>query len=153
MNKTYISKADVHINVKLPSGSRKHVTFVQLTGGGSKLATSDADLQAALEAHPWFGRVYRLATEEEAPKAQAPKPAKGAKEPGSGTATALKRVAMTDREKAKDYLADNFGELRTNMRSLEKLTAAAARHGIEFDFGDGAAKASPSVAEAETPTE
>lgn len=60
MTKKYTAKTDIALSVYLKSGKSVHVSFSALTGGGSVLYTDDEELQAALEAHPKYGRLFKL---------------------------------------------------------------------------------------------
>ena len=102
MTKKYTAKTDIALSVYLKSGKSVHVSFSALTGGGSVLYTDDEELQAALEAHPKYGRLFKLEktfdpkkpaktsnTTKEAPKPAEPvKPEEdeGAEDPGTDEA-------------------------------------------------------------------
>lgn len=60
MVKKYVAKTDIAISVYLKSGKSTHVPFSALTGGGSVLYTDDEELQEELEAHPKYGKLFKL---------------------------------------------------------------------------------------------
>jgi outer membrane biosynthesis protein TonB len=102
MTKKYTAKTDIALSVYLKSGKSVHVSFSALTGGGSVLYTDDEELQAALEAHPKYGRLFKLEKTIDPKKPaktskttkKAPKPAEpvkpeedeGAEDPGTDEA-------------------------------------------------------------------
>lgn len=134
MQKKYISRTHVCINVVLKSGKNRHVSFSALTGGGSVLYTDDEDLQYALEHHAMFGKLFR---EDQVPRAvRKQDPAAGDGQSPSFTkeeqSSALDEVTVTDLAAAKDYLVDKYEESRTKLKSLAQIKAAAEKHGIIF---------------------
>lgn len=74
--KKYTSKSDIAISVLLATKKSAHISFSPLTGGGSVFYTDDAELQTALEKHPKYGHLFKLASEQ--PKSGA-KPAAAVK--------------------------------------------------------------------------
>ena len=58
--KRYIAKSHISISVNTSKGNA-HITFSPLTGGNkSAYYTDNEELQKALEAHPRFGKLFRL---------------------------------------------------------------------------------------------
>lgn len=124
--KTYRSKSVIALNVVMPTGKSRHVSFTAQSDGTSLLSTDDVPLQRALEAHRGYGRLFRLIGEED--EAQpSPAPTEEAAEPSRRT------VEVSDLGAAKDYLADTFGVSRTSLRTRKSIEEAAAAHGIEFE--------------------
>lgn len=123
------------INVTLPNGKNTHISFEPMTGGGSTFVTDNPKLQQGLEAHPKFGKMFKLVGAKNAPKAEKPKasPAPQASEPADG-APQTQRLEMPSLEDAKQYLVENFGISRTKLRSKKQIEEAGLAHGIEFIF-------------------
>lgn len=46
----------------------------------------------------------------------------------------LKEVNISDLDAAKDYLAENFGVVRTKLKSEEIIKETALSYGITFNF-------------------
>lgn len=57
--KKYIAKTNVSINIVLPSGKNRHITFGAVTGGGSVFYTDDQDTINAMERHYKYGTLFR----------------------------------------------------------------------------------------------
>ena len=132
MLKKYIAKTNVSVNVVLESGANMRVSFDSVTGGGSVYYTDDAEVQAALERHYKFGRLFRAEIVADTAAAVADEDTSA---PCEGeTAARPVRVEVSDPAAAKDYLADNFGINRTKLKSLKAINDAAAAHGVEFIF-------------------
>ena len=64
MLKKYTSKSDISLSVPMGGGSVR-VSFSPVTGGGSVFYTEDEELQAAMEKHAKFGKLFK---EEEVPE-------------------------------------------------------------------------------------
>ena len=76
--KKYIAKTNVSINVLLPTGQNRHISFSALTGGGSVFYTDDKEIQEAMERHYKYGTLFRL-ERTFAPEKEKNKPAPKAK--------------------------------------------------------------------------
>lgn len=129
MEKVYKAKSHISINVIMPNGKSRHLSFIPLTGGGSMLSTSDAELQSALECHHNFGVLFvldKVVEEKPAEKKLEAKPK--AEEPKANN------VKVSSLEDAKAYLVDTFGISRTKLRSRKQIEEAGASHGVEFVF-------------------
>lgn len=128
MTKEYRSKSCVSFSVNLPSGKSRRVSFSPQTAGGSVFYTADPDVQAGLENHPFFGKMFVLAparnevATEKKKKAET-SPAK--KEP--------LHVPYTNIPDAKDYLAINFDVPRTKVRTKDDVKNFGALHNVIFD--------------------
>lgn len=122
MLKKYTSRSHACINVVLPSGGNRHVSFTPRTGGGSVFYTEDAELQKAMEGHYKFGKLYTVEVMEK-------------QEKEADTGRESRKVAvmrMSDADAAKDYLSDKYGISRTKMKSTAQIKAAGLAKGIEF---------------------
>lgn len=124
MIKTYKSSSEIHISVMLPNGSRTRVVFSPKTGGGSTFITSDADIQAGLESHSFFGKQFVLAGVKEEKKQETAVEKAEPKGP--------KQVKVSSLDDAKEYLVEHFELSRTKLRSKSQIMAAAEANGIEF---------------------
>lgn len=130
--KQYKANTSIAISVVLKSKKSMHVTFAPQSDGSSVFATSNKDLQDALENHYKFGRLFNLvstttaeekpATAEEEAETTAPEPEKIV-------------VKVADLQEAKDYLADKFGISRTTMKLNNKksILEAAEAHNVVFE--------------------
>ena len=63
--KTYTSKSVASVRVQLGGGLSALVRFAPEIEGGSKFETTDTALQAALEAHPKYGKLFWLESSAE----------------------------------------------------------------------------------------
>lgn len=128
MEKVYKAKSHVSINVIMPNGKSRHVTFNSLTGGGSMYSTSDEDMQSALETHHNYGVLYKLDKVVDETKVEVkPKAQPKVQEPE------VKTVKVASLEDAKEYLVDKYGISRTKLRSKKQIMEAAEAHNIEFE--------------------
>jgi hypothetical protein len=158
MTKKYTAKTDIALSVYLKSGKSVHVSFSALTGGGSVLYTDDEELQAALEAHPKYGRLFKLEKtidpKKPAKPAEPVKPEEdeGAEDPGTDEAPTeeaeepeeddaeaddeeaqVKKIMVNSLDEAKDYLCEHFESYsRTKLRSKVAIKAAAEKEGFVF---------------------
>lgn len=73
--KKYIAKTNVSINIVLPNGKNRHITFSAVTGGGSVFYTDDQDTIDAMERHYKYGTLFRADHQYNAEK-QRSKPGK-----------------------------------------------------------------------------
>ena len=146
MLKKYKSKSCVSLSVVLPTGGTTHISFNPITGGGSVYYTNNEKIQAGLEKHPKYGKLFKLENEV-TPSVEAVKPsgkAEGttAEKPDGDAAgttaadktagTALKEIKMSCNDDAKDYLVEKFGISRTKLRSRAQIEAAGISNGIKF---------------------
>lgn len=119
--KVYKAKSHIALNVVTNEGNA-HISFSPVTGGGSEFYTKDEALQAALEKHPKFGKLFK-AVEVEPPVIKKAEPKKEVDE---------SKVEVSSAEDAKEYLIDKFGISRTKLRSIAAIKEMAASKGIEF---------------------
>ena len=61
ITKKYKAKTQISLNVVLANSHCTRVSFQPLTSGGSVFKTDNANIQHALERHPKFGKLFRLA--------------------------------------------------------------------------------------------
>jgi hypothetical protein len=151
MLKKYKAKSCISISVVLATGGNTHISFNPVTGGGSVYYTENEKIQAGLEAHPKYGRLFvedktlaaqqagaakQAAAKQAAAKAQATAGAdnEAAAEPqptGKEGKEAVE-VKMSCNDDAKDYLADKFGVSRSKMRSRADIEKVAADNGVNI---------------------
>lgn len=124
--KRYIAKSHVSISVNTPNGSG-HITFSPLTGGNkSAYYTDNEELQKALEAHPRFGKLFRLD-----PTFQPVKEVKVAEAEASAPKR-IKKVKVSCLDDAKEYLCEKYEVSRTKLNSEKAIKEFAAGKNIEF---------------------
>ncbi|MCM1077770.1 MAG: hypothetical protein NC411_10470 [Bacteroides sp.] len=157
--KKYSANTVISVSVTLPKGGNTRVSFSALTDGTSVYYTDDKDIQWALEHHYKYGKLFCLIDEQSAGNVpttgrsskKAIKPTKkedreetpaettgetetmSEDESREGVPT-LKEVSVSDFDDAKDYLAENFGIVRTKLKSKEQIDESAADHGIKFNY-------------------
>lgn len=122
----YIANSDIAVNVVLKSGLNKHIKFNQLTGLRSTYITDDEDVQEALEKHSKYGNWYRRDTTYN------PEPVAKVEKTETAEESKTKQVTVSCLEDAKDYLAEQYGISRTQLRSEAKIKEKAASLGIEI---------------------
>lgn len=141
MLKKYKSKSCVSLSVVLPTGGTTHISFNPITCGGSVYYTNNEKIQAGLEKHPKYGRLFTLDTTANASEKKAaakPQPTNQPSGNTEGTATTetttktLKEVKMSCNDDAKDYLVEKFGISRTKLRSRAQIEASGEANGIKF---------------------
>lgn len=155
--KKYIANTAISVSVTLPKGGNMRVSFSALTDGTSVYYTDDKEIEWALEHHYKYGKLFRLAgesqTSDTAPSAgkSTQKTTKSSKATQKGTPTYTtkttepdsenagqeetatpREVAVTDLDAAKDYLAENFGVVRTKLKTEEIIKETALGYGITF---------------------
>lgn len=128
MLKTYEAKTQVNLSVRLPNGASAHVSFRPKTAGGSVYYTDNETMQAALERHPRFGKLFRLTYVE----TEKPEPAPEAEAPAEEEKAEVKSFRNND--DAKDYLAERFGISRSKLRRRADIEQAAAANGIVIEW-------------------
>ena len=118
MQKTYLSKTEISINVSV-AGRHRHISFTPMTLGGSFLTTDDADVQQAVEAHPKFGR--QITVQEEVVFVPLTETEEAEQD------ETLRFACYAD---AKEYLAQRFGISRTRLRQTAQIHELAEKHHI-----------------------
>lgn len=145
--KKYIAKTNVSINVVLPSGANRHISFCALTGGGSVYYTDDPETIQAMERHYKYGTLFRATPQHEGGKRvkrTVPQPAADiaelpATEPSADNEeqgeqeAGFKKIVVTDPDDAKGYLAEHFGVSRTKIKGVKTIKEIAAANGIVFE--------------------
>lgn len=124
---TYKSKTTLSINIVLPSGKSKHISFTPITEGGSVYYTNSEDDIAGLEKHPKYGKLFSKQEETPVDKKSAKKPKKT---PASDTPTV---VTVACEEDAKTFLCEQFGFSRTKLKLRENIISAAKSKNIVFE--------------------
>ena len=137
MIKKYTSKSTIAINVRLGDGKNIHVSFGAVTGGGSVYYTNDEALQAALEKHHQYGRLFKLQEKIDEQPASLDSPEGGEEATARPTDTlhadAGSMVHVDGLDDAKEYLCEHFGISRTKLRTKKSILDAASSSGIVFD--------------------
>ena len=130
------SKSHVAINVVLANGTNVHVTFMEVTGGGSVYYTNNQEIADALRRHQKFGKLFKeVAMPEPKPVAPVKKQAateKPAEDGGAGKTENVKEFA--NNEDAKDYLAERYGISRSKMRTKAAIEEVAKGLGIKVKW-------------------
>lgn len=124
--KKYTAKSHVSLSVPMTDKKNARISFTPITGGGSVFYTSDERVQAALEQHPKFNKLFKEDMLYQAKKITAPAPKAQPKKKD------ITEVHVTCLDDAKDYLSDKFGVSRTKMRSMESIIKLAAANNIQF---------------------
>lgn len=125
MTKTYKSGSDISINVILADNKNLHISFTPSSDGTSTYTTKDAGVQAAIEKHYRFDKLFRLARVEDERKPKE-KPVQAA------PVKKNEEISVPDLSVAKDILADRFGISRTLLRTKDAIIEHAAAHGVVF---------------------
>lgn len=144
--KKYIAGTTISLAVTLAAGGNARVSFTPLSDGSSVYYTEDEEIQWALEHHYKFGKLFRLEAVE--PLAASPKKnpvkksvKKTVEEPQAALAVdkgdshdgqGCKVVTVSDMDAAKDYLAENFGVVRTKLKTEDVIKETAMSYGIMF---------------------
>ena len=97
--KTYTSNTEISLSVKIGDNAHTHIRFSPTSNGGSVYSTGNANIQKGLEKHPQFGKMFVLASVEEAKKEEPVKAAAPVAEP-----TGKQVVTVGSLQDAKDYL-------------------------------------------------
>ena len=127
--KTYISKKTIpHFSV----GERR-VAFHATTMGNSYFTTDDASLQRGIERHPWYKKKFMLFSVE----GDSPKSVTVAEEAGGAKKQEeLKEVHFDTLADAKNYLAQECGVTRCNIKRIEDAVSAGKANGILLTIGN-----------------
>lgn len=125
MKKKYTAKTDLSLNVKTAKGYA-HIRFDSMTKGGSVYYTENEVIQAALESHPQYGRLYKADVIMETKKE------KDVAKKSPTESSKSKEVKVDSLSEAKDYLVENYGYSRTQLRTKDSILSSATESGIEF---------------------
>lgn len=140
MLKRYKSKSCISISVRLATGGTTHISFSPITGG-SVYYSDNEKIQAGLEAHPKYGRLF-VEDKTLAKEQRATDHATGTVETVGESAEEQQgtvkedndfvEVKMACNDDAKDYVADKFGVSRSKMRSRADIEKVAADNGVKI---------------------
>ena len=141
MTKTYISQ--VELSIRTSSGRR--ILFDPVSSGGSCFRTNNLIIQEEMETHPLFNKDFRWDShtvraveaanniQEEVADAPFAEVADVESEPAqTEDIVETKDVEVSGVADAKDYLADNFGVMRTQMRNKTQIKEIADSLHINF---------------------
>lgn len=130
MLKKYIAKSHVAFSVPMRNGKSARVSFIPKTGGGSEFYTESPTMQAALESHPKFGKLFKedVAGGERLRRAAEKVEEKKVEQ----SAPKVKQVEVSCLDDAKEYLVENFEISRTKLRTTAAIKKAAEANNIEF---------------------
>ena len=124
MQKTYTSKSEISINVRV-GGRMRHIAFVPHTLGGSSLTIDDPALQEAIERHRFFGTRITAAPVEQAPATTTVE---------TETENVPAPLTFGTLTEVKDYIAERWGVSRTVLRTRAQIETVAAEHGMSFQI-------------------
>lgn len=124
--KTYVSRFTVpHFSVGM-----RRIAFHATTNGRAYYITDDEELQKGIERHPWFKSKFYLESVEE-PSADKQTSDEQAKPEVQKELVELNFVTLAD---AKNYLADKFGVVRSNIKTQEAAISAGEANGVKITF-------------------
>ena len=127
--KTYISRNTTpHFSV----GDRR-VAFQPSAMGNSFFTTDDVALQKRMEAHPWYRKkfmVYSVEEEGNTNKTDGTDEANKTDKPNKE----LKEMHFDTLADAKNYLATEFGAVRSNIRTTENAISIGKANGVRVVF-------------------
>lgn len=127
--KTYISRNTTpHFSV----GDRR-VAFHPSAMGNSFFTTDDVALQKRMEAHPWYRKkfmVYSVEEEGNTNKTDGTDEANKTDNPNKE----LKEMHFDTLSDAKNYLASEFGAVRSNIRTTENAISIGKANGVKVVF-------------------
>ena len=123
--KTYKSNSEISLSVRVGEG-HMHIRFNPTSDGGSAYTTGNPAVQAGLERHPRYGKMFFLMPEQ--PVYEPVEETEPAPEPGG-----VKVIKVNALQDAKDYLVETFGISRTQLTSKAKILAQAKANNVEFD--------------------
>lgn len=124
--KTYVSRFTVpHFSVGM-----RRIAFHATTNGRAYYITDDEELQKGIERHPWFkSKFYLESVEEQSADKQTSD--EQAKPEVQKEMVELNFVTLAD---AKNYLADKFGVVRSNIKTQEAAISAGEANGVKITF-------------------
>jgi hypothetical protein len=123
----FTAKTHVCLSVPMKSGKNVHVSFQQMTGGGSVYYTDDENLADALVAHHKYGKLFK---EEAMPvKVSAPSFVKPVQ-----TKDMVKEFACLD--DAKDFFAEKYSVSRSKMKTKTAIEDVALNLGIKISWAE-----------------
>lgn len=124
--KTYISRNTVpHFSVGM-----KRVAFHATTMGKAYFTTDDESLQKGIERHPWFNKKFVLDSVEN----NIPKKKNEDAVTGTNEGKEIKEMHFLTLADAKSYLAQEFGVVRSNIKTMENATLIGMANGVKIVF-------------------
>lgn len=123
MNKRYISGTCLSINLQIGGEGYRHIVFDPQHESGSSFISEDAEEQAYLESHPYFGEFFELDPYWQDQSS-------GVEEEEAEEATALQELSFSNESDAKEYLAETFGVSRTKLKTRKAIESVATEQGI-----------------------
>ena len=125
-------RAKTHIGLSINTkGGHAHITFCELTGGGSIYTTENKEIAEALRKHHKFGKLF---TEQEVKEETAKQQELEQKKADDRAKQSIKEFACV--EDAKEYMADTFGISRSKLRTRGDIEKQAAGRGITIQWAD-----------------
>ena len=125
IKKTYIARNSVpHFNI----GGRR-ICFTPTTMGDSYYTTTDEGLQAKIERHAWYKDKFVLESVVEI---------KDNKVDADEMITSdqkLHEVSFDTLSDAKNFLAEKYGAVRSNIRSIEQAVKVGETNGLKIIIG------------------
>ncbi len=140
----YKFRAKTHIGITVNvKGGHVHITFTELTGGGSIYTTENKVIAEALRKHPKFGKLF---TEQEVKEETAKQQELEQKKADDRAKQSIKEFACV--EDAKEYMADTFGISRSKLRTRGDIEKQATGRGVTIQWTDKKSE-TPSVDDAD----
>lgn len=125
-------RAKTHIGLSVNTkGGHAHITFCELTGGGSIYTTESKEIAEALRKHHKFGKLF---TEEEVKEETVEQKQEEQAAAVTRAQQAVKEFACV--EDAKEYMADTFGISRSKLRTRGDIEKQAAGRGVTIQWAD-----------------
>lgn len=121
MTKIYEAKNHVGVSVKMPSGKYARVSFIS-SSNGAYFQTDNKDLQKAIEAHEWYGSIFKSVKNEPEEAAPIPEEVK------------LKEKEVSSIIEARDLLQE-IGVDTASARSKVAIEDLGKKNGIKFNWG------------------
>lgn len=126
MKKTYTSHSILHFSL---GGTR--VAFTPLSTKSSYFETCDETLQKRIEAHPWFGDKFVIGAEEAVVEEKNAEEADNSEK----RKAELKEVSFTTLADAKEWLANEYGVARSNIKKKDDAVKAGKANGVIIVIG------------------
>lgn len=121
--KIYTSRSVLHFNV---GGTR--IAFIPLSSNSSYFETKDETLQKRIETHPWFGDKFVLKEVEDIKKKDVKNTTDDVKTPK------LEERSFSTLADAKEWLANEYGVARSNIKRKEDAVNAGLSLGVKIVF-------------------
>lgn len=141
--KEYKAKSALSITVQVDNGTSAYITFAPQIDGSSLFVTTDTTLQAVLEGHPKYGKLFTLESSEATSTAITyPKVSYSEKEGTSGSVVRYTRQELTEQEK--QQVRENIGaatepsELENVLRYSPQVLTEQEKSQVRSNIGAGA---------------